>query len=121
MKQKYIGGKLTTLTTLYFVAVNDSCSEVLTHYNDMVSTIKPRTTEVMIDLDKLIEWAEKDPNRITWLLEKGYIEKVESEYDKWVGECPFISTNLSKTIQTYQEKFGCLPVSWIEWAKRMPK
>ena len=35
--------------------------------------------------DRIIKWAEEDPKRIAWLIEKGFIEKVEPE----LKPCPF--------------------------------
>ena len=111
MKQQYKSTtKRRAYVGVYGEVIKDGCSETVKHYTDLIYTLQPLDLNSTISFDHLIAWAKHDPKRITWLLEKGYIEKVESKYDRWVDECPFKSCNMGKNTQTY-----------IEWAKRMPK
>ena len=85
------------------------CPEFFKHLGDLLYDLKPSHMGGYFKQDSLIAWAEQDPVRIKWGLEKGYIEEVQSEMDKWEREMPSLfgdATTLSR--------------SFLEWAKRMP-
>jgi hypothetical protein len=61
-----------------------NCPDFTAHFNSLVSEIKTRgnfvigSGETWLSSDIwLLEWAEKDPKRIEWLIDKGFIERVE--------------------------------------------
>ena len=115
-EMEYKEGRRTSIINVY-ENLGDTCEDVYKHFADLLWTLQMDSVSDTFNFDSLIAWAEKDHKRITWLLEKGYIEKVESEYDRWVGECPKPKDS---------DGFGSvitLPSSnsYVEWAKRMPK
>lgn len=65
--------------------------------------------------DKFMKYATTKAMRtdcfVKWLIEKGYIEEVQSEYDRWVDEMPHALVNAGD---------HAMP-DYIEWAKRMPR
>lgn len=107
---KYKTTKTINVTQLYENHKHE-CPEFFKHLGDLLYDLKPSHMGGYFKQDSLIAWAEQDPVRIKWGLEKGYIEKVQSEYDKWLGECPF---------QRGSYTFDFAKEEALKWAKRMP-
>ena len=55
------------------------CLEFFSHFATLLHDLKPSHIGGWFKQDSFIAWAEQDPARIKWLLEKGYIEEVELE------------------------------------------
>ena len=103
------------------VSGDTKCGEFCEEYGKLLAFMKPNTLTQTIYFNDLITWAEQDPKRIKWLLEKGYIEKSKSDIDKWFDEIPEM---VSASIGTVGKKVSIGPKGkdkLIEWAKRMPK
>lgn len=58
------------------------------YWNDAIVTICPGEEKANW-FRKIIEWAERKPVRINWLIEKGFIEKVEE-----LKPCPFCASDV---------------------------
>jgi len=102
-KYKWAGDQQSILS-LYNVN-RAKCDEWIGHLTNLIQSFIPMHLGDIIPIEALIVWAEQDPKRIKWLLEKGYIEEVQSEMEKWEDE--------GRNGMTHTEK--------IEWAKRMPR
>jgi len=90
------------------------CPEFFTHFASLLHDLKPSHIDGYFKQDSFISWAEQDPRRIKWLLEKGYIKEVKiSAYDYWVNECPCEPKGPNQNV-------SFLPDHYIEWAKRYP-
>ena len=66
-----------TFSTMYKEVWRTNCNEAFINFTDFLLRETPKELSDFVNFDSLIRWAKKDPKRITWLLEKGYIEKVE--------------------------------------------
>lgn len=72
--------KRRTFKTVYNenIATSD-CKDLFRHFADMLVFIRPTNLTDTVAFDKMISWAEKDSKRVVWLIENGYIEKIEPE------------------------------------------
>ena len=104
-KPKYKQLKLITPGSAYQDG-DINCRQFADQFNDFIQYAQPITLTSDISFDKLMEWAEQDGKRIKWLIENGYIEEVQSAYDKWAKEADI---------------GGKTPGQLIEWAKDMPR
>lgn len=98
------------LSTFYMDISRSKCKELFEQFGDMLWFLKPLYLSDVVPFDKMLEWAEQDPRRIKWLIEKGYIEEVQSEYDKWENDMPAINQHDNATKSRF-----------VEWAKCMPR
>ncbi len=79
-KPKYKVAKNVTLSigTLYLANKNE-CGEFFKQLTALMDDLRPATVGDPFIAADFIAWAEKDPKRIKWLIEKGYIEEVQLE------------------------------------------
>ena len=105
MEYKWLKGISVTINEMYTDVVKTACAEAYKHFGEMLYALDIKRMDDCVLITDLIHWAKLDKERINWLLEKGYIEKVESEMEMWEKE--------AKRGMTLKQK--------LEWAKRMPK
>jgi len=111
-KTKYKAtGKILTIRDLSYTAAAHEIERFRKNYLECtISWLIQKPTEP-IDVDeKLIAYAEKSECFMEFLL-NGYIELVESAYDKWIAECPYNTITVSNLTSD----------RYVEWAKKMPR
>ena len=96
-----------TIDLLYRENKNE-CRNFYKHLAELMYHLKPKQIRSHLDQGELLGWVQRDSERLSWALEKGYIEKVASEYDRWENE--WHSLVPDGTCRAF-----------VDWAKRMPK
>ena len=86
----------------------NECRDFYKQLAALMYDLKPKQSSSHLDQARLLDWVQLDGERFSWALEKGYIEKVESEYDRWENE--WHSLVPDGTCRAF-----------VDWAKRMPK
>ncbi len=113
-KPKYkITGKKLYLKDIALSATENQFNCFIKNYFNLTYAHSYKTIALGVEVlvhNALIEYAEDHDCFIEFLIKKGYLEEVQSEYDKWVDEWPSPGVRL----ENYQELS-------IEWAKRMPR
>lgn len=109
LKYKYL--KVATIENLYESA-SGQC--FYAHLADLMKCFHPKGIRKMLEIEKFIKWAEQDPVRIEWLLGNSYIIETQSEYNKWIDECPITTTKGNMYTAEY------IRPKILDWAKRMP-